>query len=79
VLLLSLVIVLCDQITKLLVKDLEKSAAFYKAVCGLVEQQRVDATINGRPIREIMFLPTYPGGGSLTLLHFRMRRSLTAS
>ena len=56
--------------TKLLVEDLEKTAAFYKAVCGLVEQQRVDASINGRPIREITFLPTYPGGGSLTLLHF---------
>jgi len=56
--------------SKLLVDDLEKTAAFYKAVCGLVEQQRVDSTINGRPIREITFLPTYPGGGSLTLLQF---------
>jgi catechol 2,3-dioxygenase-like lactoylglutathione lyase family enzyme len=56
--------------TKLLVDDLEKTAAFYKSVCGLVEQQRVDATIDGRPISEITFLPTYPGGGSLTLLKF---------
>jgi predicted enzyme related to lactoylglutathione lyase len=56
--------------SKLLVDDLEKTAAFYKSVCGLVEQQRVDATIEGRPIREITFLPTYPGGGSLTLLKF---------
>ena len=56
--------------TKLLVDDLEKTAAFYASVCGLVEQQRVDATIDGRPIREITFLPTYPGGGSLTLLNF---------
>lgn len=56
--------------SKLLVEDLEKTAAFYQAVCGLVEQQRVDASINGRPIREITFLPTYPGGGSLTLLQF---------
>jgi predicted enzyme related to lactoylglutathione lyase len=56
--------------SKLLVDDLEKTAAFYKAVCGLVEHQRVDATIDGRPIREITFLPTHPGGGSLTLLKF---------
>ena len=56
--------------TKLLVDDLEKTAAFYASVCGLVEQQRVEATIDGRPIREITFLPTYPGGGSLTLLNF---------
>lgn len=56
--------------SKLLVDDLEKTAAFYESVCGLVEHQRVDATIDGRPIREITFLPTYPGGGSLTLLKF---------
>lgn len=56
--------------SKLLVDDLEKTAAFYESVCGLVEQQRVDATIDGRAIREITFLPTYPGGGSLTLLKF---------
>lgn len=54
--------------SKLLVDDLEKCAAFYQAVCGLVEHQRVDAAIEGRPIREITFLPTHPGGGSLTLL-----------
>ena len=56
--------------SKLLVADLEKTAAFYKAVCGLVEHARVDATISGRKISEITFMPTYPGGGSLTLLHF---------
>jgi catechol 2,3-dioxygenase-like lactoylglutathione lyase family enzyme len=56
--------------TKLLVGDLAKTAAFYKAVCGLVELQRVEASIEGRAIREITFLPTCPGGGSLTLLQF---------
>lgn len=56
--------------SKLLVDDLDKSAEFYKSVCGLVEQMRFDSTINGRPISEITFLPTYPGGGSLTLLKF---------
>lgn len=56
--------------TKLIVEDLEGTAEFYKSVCGLVEQMRFDATIHGRPISEITFLPTYPGGGSLTLLKF---------
>jgi predicted enzyme related to lactoylglutathione lyase len=56
--------------TKLLVNDLDKVAEFYKSVCGLVEQMRFDSTIKGRPISEITFLPTYPGGGSLTLLKF---------
>ena len=57
--------------TKLLVDDLDRSAAFYKSVCGLVEQMRFDGSINGRPISEITFLSTYPGGGSLTLLKFK--------
>ena len=57
--------------TKLLVDDLDRSAAFYKSVCGLVEQMRFDSTITGRPISEITFLSTYPGGGSLTLLKFQ--------
>jgi predicted enzyme related to lactoylglutathione lyase len=56
--------------TKLLVDDLDRTAVFYQSVCGLVEHMRFDSTINGRPIREITFLPTYPGGGSLTLLKF---------
>ena len=56
--------------SKLLVADLDKAAAFYRDVCGLVEQMRYDSAINGRPISEITFLPTYPGGGSLTLLTF---------
>jgi lactoylglutathione lyase len=56
--------------TKLIVEDLEGTAEFYKSVCGLVEQMRFDATIHGRPISEITLLPTYPGGGSLTLLKF---------
>lgn len=56
--------------TKLIVEDLDATAEFYKSVCGLVEQMRFDATIKGRPISEITFLPTYPGGGSLTLLKF---------
>lgn len=56
--------------TKLLVADLERAAAFYTAVCGLVELQRVESSIAGRPIREINYHPTDPGGGTLTLLQF---------
>ena len=56
--------------SKLIVHDLERTAAFYKAVFGLVEWQRVESATNGRSIVEISFLPTYPGGGSLTLIKF---------
>lgn len=56
---------------KLVVADLERSAAFYKAVAGLRESGRVDATIAGRKISEILLHPTTPGGANLVLLHFR--------
>ncbi|WNG34302.1 glyoxalase/bleomycin resistance/dioxygenase family protein [Archangium violaceum] len=56
--------------TKLLVDNLEASAAFYKSVCGLVETGRVDAAIAGRKIREILFAPSHDGGATLVLLKF---------
>ncbi len=56
--------------TKLLVDDLERSAAFYKSVCGLVETGRVDAAIGGREISEILFAPTGQGGATFVLLKF---------
>jgi len=56
--------------TKLLVDDLEKTAAFYKAVCGLTELNRVQGTINGRPISEILLDHTRKGGGYLVHLKF---------
>lgn len=56
--------------TKLLVNDLETSAAFYKAVCGLTELGRVDAEIAGRGIREILFNATGEGGATFVLLKF---------
>jgi lactoylglutathione lyase len=56
--------------TKLLVEDLEKTADFYKSVCGLVETGRVDAKIGGRPISEILFAPTEGGTATLVLLKF---------
>lgn len=56
--------------TKLVVHDLERTASFYKAVCGVTEQGRVDAKIEGRRIREIMFNATGQGGGTFVLLTF---------
>jgi len=56
--------------TKLQVDDLEKSAAFYGAVCGLVELQRIDAEITGRRVSEICYRSTYPGGPMFILVKF---------
>jgi lactoylglutathione lyase len=56
--------------TKLLVDDLEATAAFYKSVCGLTETGRVDAVIAGRKISEILFAPTNQGGATFVLLKF---------
>jgi lactoylglutathione lyase len=56
--------------TKLIVGDLEKSAAFYKSVCGVVEQARVDDVLDGRPISEILFNPATPGGPTFVLFTF---------
>jgi catechol 2,3-dioxygenase-like lactoylglutathione lyase family enzyme len=56
--------------SKLVVRDLDRCAAFYRDVCGLREIARVDADIAGRPIREIMFHPTSEGGANFVLLTF---------
>jgi predicted enzyme related to lactoylglutathione lyase len=56
--------------TKLVVADLEKACAFYKSVFGLTEHNRVNAAIEGRPISEIMFHPTAPGGATFVLLAY---------
>jgi predicted enzyme related to lactoylglutathione lyase len=56
--------------TKLVVADLEKSAAFYRAVFELLETGRVDATISGRKISEVLFAPTAAGGATFVLLAF---------
>ncbi|MBY0511834.1 MAG: VOC family protein [Rhodospirillaceae bacterium] len=56
--------------TKLVVADLEKSAAFYKATAGFTEQARVDDAIEGRRIQEIMFNPTTPGASTFVLLSY---------
>src|SRR4051812_22688216 len=41
--------------TKLVVRDLQASAAFYRAVCGYGEGQFVRSQIGGRPMEEIIF------------------------
>ena len=41
--------------TKLVVHDLHKAAAFYRAVCEYGEGQIVKAAIAGRPVEEIIF------------------------
>src|SRR6476659_3050595 len=55
--------------TKLVVADLETSAAFYSAVFGLREQYRVKSDIGGRAMNEILFEST-PDGATFVLLHF---------
>jgi len=56
--------------TKLQVGDLEKCAAFYKDVCGLVEATRVNTESAGRKLSEILFAPTAPGGATFVLIHY---------
>lgn len=56
--------------TKLVVGDLEKSAAFYKSVCELTEMARVNAVIEGRAISEIMFVATGQGAATFVLLAY---------
>lgn len=56
--------------TKLLVHDLERTATFYKAVCGVTELARVESKIAGRPISEIMFNATGQGAATFVLLKF---------
>ena len=55
---------------KLVVQDLDKVAAFYGAVCGLIEEAQADADIAGRPIRELYFKSDPPGTGNFTLTKF---------
>jgi predicted enzyme related to lactoylglutathione lyase len=57
--------------TKLIVGDLDKSAAFYESVAGLTRQARIDAVIGGRPISEIVYEPTASGGAGFVLLSYQ--------
>ena len=60
--------------TKLVVADLDGSAAFYATVFGMVEQRRVHAEIAGRAIDEILFSNTAPGAATFVLLRFADER-----
>jgi predicted enzyme related to lactoylglutathione lyase len=62
--------------TKLIVQDLDKTAQFYKHVCGLDEWTRVSAAVNDRAIDEILFQPTAEGGATLVLWKWRDRETL---
>jgi len=57
--------------TKLLVVDLDKSAAFYRDVFGLQETARIESDIAGRALDEILFSPTGDGAATFVLLKFR--------
>jgi predicted enzyme related to lactoylglutathione lyase len=56
--------------TKLLVADLDESAAFYRAVFGLQETGRIESEIAGRAIEEILFSPTGEGAATFVLLKY---------
>lgn len=56
--------------TKLAVDDLDKSAAFYATVFGLVEMHRLDAKIVGEPVSEVVYLSTYPSGPLFVLVKY---------
>ena len=56
--------------TKLLVKDLAGAVSFFTSVIGLVEMNRVEAVITGRPVSEVVFMPTYEGGPMFILAQF---------
>ena len=56
--------------TKLLVADLDKSAAFYSEVFGLTETARIESDIGGRALEEILFGATSEGGATFVLLKF---------
>lgn len=53
----------------IVVGDLEKSAAFYKAVCGLTEMARMSDKLAGRDFTEILFNPD-GDGATFVLLHY---------
>jgi predicted enzyme related to lactoylglutathione lyase len=56
--------------TKLIVGDLDRSAAFYRDVFGLTEDRRIDATVTGRAICEIILTSPKPAPATLVLFAF---------
>lgn len=55
---------------KTFVADLEKMAAFYEAVLGLIPLQRHQDLMLGRPISEIMYQASYSGGPAFTMISY---------
>ena len=54
--------------TKLIVGDLERSAAFYRDVCGLSEVNRISAESDGRSLTEIILAGKPAGPATLILI-----------
>ena len=55
---------------KTFVADLEKMAAFYEEVLGLIPFQRHQDLMLGRPISEIMYQASYSGGPAFTMISY---------
>lgn len=56
--------------TKLVVGDLERAKAFYEAVCGLREAQRIKGAVDGRPMTELILSADGPAAATLVLFTF---------
>ncbi len=57
--------------TKLIVGDLERSAAFYRDVCGLTEANRISAeSDDGRSLTEIILTATPAAAATLILITY---------
>jgi lactoylglutathione lyase len=57
--------------TKLIVGDLDRSAAFYRDVCGLTEVNRIDAeSDDGRTLTEIILAGDPAGPATLILITY---------
>jgi predicted enzyme related to lactoylglutathione lyase len=56
--------------SKTFVRDLDKMAAFYEEVLGLVPFNRHQDAMFGRAIDEITYQASYPGGPALTLISY---------
>ncbi len=55
--------------TKLVVHDLDRAAAFYRAACGYTEDDLLQADLDGRPVEEIV-LRTPEGALDLVVLRY---------
>jgi predicted enzyme related to lactoylglutathione lyase len=57
--------------TKLIVGDLDRSAAFYRDVCGLTEVNRIDAETETGSLTEIILAGDPAGPATLILITYR--------